>query len=63
MVAVARRSHPHLRFEVGTMTDLDIEDASLAGALAWYSTVHTRRWTNFPCFEGSCTRSWYRVRP
>ncbi|MFE4816458.1 class I SAM-dependent DNA methyltransferase [Streptomyces sp. NPDC056704] len=41
MVAVARRSHPHLRFEVGTMTDLDIEDASLAGALVWYSTVHT----------------------
>ncbi|WP_329365572.1 class I SAM-dependent DNA methyltransferase [Streptomyces sp. NBC_01483] len=41
MVAVARRIHPHLRFEVGTMTDLDIEDDSLAGALAWYSTVHT----------------------
>jgi SAM-dependent methyltransferase len=41
MVAVARRSHPHLRFEVGSMTDLDIEDAALAGALAWYSTVHT----------------------
>jgi SAM-dependent methyltransferase len=41
MVAVARRSHPHLRFEVGTMTDLDIKDGSLAGALVWYSTVHT----------------------
>ncbi|MFJ8021353.1 class I SAM-dependent DNA methyltransferase [Streptomyces sp. NPDC096311] len=41
MVALARRSHPHLRFEVGSMTDLDIEDASLAGALVWYSTVHT----------------------
>ncbi|MFF1677083.1 class I SAM-dependent DNA methyltransferase [Streptomyces sp. NPDC058256] len=41
MVAVARRDHPHLRFEVGTMTALDIKDDSLAGALAWYSTVHT----------------------
>ena len=41
MVAVARRSHPHLRFEVGSMTDLDIKDDSLAGALVWYSTVHT----------------------
>ncbi|MFJ8358166.1 class I SAM-dependent DNA methyltransferase [Streptomyces sp. NPDC093984] len=41
MVAVARRAHPALRFEVGSMTDLDIEDGSLAGALAWYSTVHT----------------------
>lgn len=41
MVAVARRDHPHLRFEVGSMTALDIKDDSLAGALAWYSTVHT----------------------
>ncbi|MFE9767899.1 class I SAM-dependent DNA methyltransferase [Streptomyces sp. NPDC005808] len=41
MVAVARRDHPHLRFEVGSMAALGIKDASLAGALAWYSTVHT----------------------
>ncbi|MFB7247726.1 SAM-dependent methyltransferase [Streptomyces populi] len=41
MVAVARRAHPHLRFETGTMTGLDIPDGTLAGALAWYSTVHT----------------------
>ncbi|MFD8424229.1 class I SAM-dependent DNA methyltransferase [Streptomyces sp. NPDC059466] len=41
MVAVARRSHPELRFEVGTMAALDIADGALAGALAWYSTVHT----------------------
>jgi SAM-dependent methyltransferase len=41
MVAVARRSHPHLRFDVGSMTGLDIKDDSLAGALVWYSTVHT----------------------
>jgi len=41
MVAVARRSHPDLRFEQGTMTGLDLADASVGGVLAWYSTVHT----------------------
>ncbi|WP_060882871.1 class I SAM-dependent DNA methyltransferase [Streptomyces caniscabiei] len=41
MIAVARWAHPGLRFDVGTMTALDFEDGSLAGALAWYSTVHT----------------------
>ncbi|MFJ5530542.1 class I SAM-dependent DNA methyltransferase [Streptomyces sp. NPDC093261] len=41
MVAVARRTHPSLRFEVGSMTGLALGDGSLAGALAWYSTVHT----------------------
>lgn len=41
MVAVARRSHPGLRFEQGTMTGLDLADASVGGVLAWYSTVHT----------------------
>ncbi|MGW2930667.1 class I SAM-dependent methyltransferase [Streptomyces sp. NPDC001156] len=41
MVAVARRAYPALRFDVGSMTGLDLEDGSLAGAVAWYSTVHT----------------------
>ncbi|MGW4409222.1 class I SAM-dependent DNA methyltransferase [Nonomuraea sp. NPDC004702] len=41
MIDVARRSHTGLRFEVGSMTALDLADASLAGAVAWYSTVHT----------------------
>jgi SAM-dependent methyltransferase len=41
MVAVARRTYPALRFDVGSMTGLDLEDGSLAGAVAWYSTVHT----------------------
>ncbi|GAA1315042.1 class I SAM-dependent methyltransferase [Saccharothrix xinjiangensis] len=40
MVAVARREHPGLRFEVGSMLDLDLPDASLGGALAWYSVIH-----------------------
>ncbi|WP_217177509.1 class I SAM-dependent methyltransferase [Streptomyces sp. AC495_CC817] len=41
MVAVARWAHPRLRFDVGTMTALDFADGCLAGAVAWYSTVHT----------------------
>lgn len=41
MVAVARRTHPGLRFEVGSMTGLDLADGSLGGVVAWYSTVHT----------------------
>lgn len=40
MVDVARRDHPGLRFEVGSMTDVDLPDASLAGVLAWYSLIH-----------------------
>ncbi|MFI6026478.1 class I SAM-dependent DNA methyltransferase [Amycolatopsis magusensis] len=41
MVAVAKRSHPALRFEVGSLLALDLDDGSLAGALAWYSLIHT----------------------
>ncbi|MEV8624650.1 class I SAM-dependent methyltransferase [Streptomyces sp. NBC_01268] len=40
MIAVARESHPELRFEVGSMTALDLADGSLGGVLSWYSTVH-----------------------
>lgn len=40
MIRVARESYPGLRFEVGSMTGLDLADGSLAGALSWYSTVH-----------------------
>jgi SAM-dependent methyltransferase len=40
MVAVARRSHPGLRFEVGSMLGLDLPDGALGGVLAWYSTIH-----------------------
>jgi SAM-dependent methyltransferase len=41
MVDVARRSHPGLRFEVGALAGLDLPDASLAAAVAWYSIIHT----------------------
>ncbi|MEV6349702.1 class I SAM-dependent methyltransferase [Actinoplanes sp. NPDC051851] len=40
MIEVARREHPGLRFEVGSMTALDIPDASLTGVLAWFSLIH-----------------------
>nr|WP_246405639.1 class I SAM-dependent methyltransferase [Modestobacter versicolor] len=41
MVEVARQRHPRLRFQVGSLTALDLPDAGLAGALAWYSLIHT----------------------
>ncbi|PTA44316.1 class I SAM-dependent methyltransferase [Micromonospora sp. RP3T] len=40
MVAVARRNHPELRFDVGSMTEPVATDASLAGLVAWYSIIH-----------------------
>ena len=40
MVQQARATYPDLRFEVGTMTALDIADRSLGGLNAWYSTIH-----------------------
>lgn len=40
MVAQARRRHPGLRFEVGSMTDLPLADGSVVGLLAWYSLIH-----------------------
>ena len=41
MVDVARREHPGLRFEVASMAALPFADGELAGALAWYSIIHT----------------------
>ena len=41
MVDVARRTHPQLRFEVGSLDQLELPDGGLAGALAWYSLIHT----------------------
>lgn len=40
MLAIARRDHPGLRFDVGSMTALDVPDAALAGVMAYYSTIH-----------------------
>jgi SAM-dependent methyltransferase len=40
MVAIAKRDHPDLRFEVGTMTDLELPDDSVCGVLAFWSVIH-----------------------
>ncbi|HTC68364.1 MAG TPA: class I SAM-dependent methyltransferase [Acidothermaceae bacterium] len=40
MIAIARRDYPGLRFEVGTMTDLDLADDSVAGIVAFWSVIH-----------------------
>jgi SAM-dependent methyltransferase len=41
MVALARRAHPDLRFDEGSMTALDLADGVLGGILAFYSVIHT----------------------
>jgi len=41
MVELAREAHPGLRFEVGSMAALDIEDATLGGVLSRWSVIHT----------------------
>ncbi|WP_405769045.1 class I SAM-dependent methyltransferase [Streptomyces sp. NBC_01538] len=41
MLAVARREHPGLRFEQGSMLELDLADGALAGVVSWYSSIHT----------------------
>jgi SAM-dependent methyltransferase len=39
-IAHARAAHPGPDFRLGSMTELDIDDHSIAGILAWYSTIH-----------------------
>ncbi len=41
MVAIARAAHPGIRFEEGMLTDLPVPSGSLAGAVCWYSIIHT----------------------
>ena len=41
MIATAKGAHPDLRFEVGALTALPVTDASLVGAVLWYSIIHT----------------------
>src|SRR3954470_11224930 len=40
MIDLARQDHPGLRFEVGSMTSLDLVGESLTGLLAWFSLIH-----------------------
>jgi SAM-dependent methyltransferase len=41
MVELARRAYPDLRFDVGSMTALDLADGVLSGVVARYSIIHT----------------------
>ena len=41
MLDLARAAHPGLRFEEGSLTRLPVADGSLAGAVCWYSIIHT----------------------
>ncbi|MFI2629665.1 class I SAM-dependent methyltransferase [Streptomyces collinus] len=41
MLAIARRENPGLRFERGSMLELDLPDSSLDGVVSWYSIIHT----------------------
>jgi SAM-dependent methyltransferase len=43
MIEVARRDHPDLDFRVGSMTDLCLPHAELAGVLSWWSIIHLPR--------------------
>ncbi len=40
MIAVARRTHPGLSYQVGDFTRLDRETGSLGGIVAFYSIIH-----------------------
>jgi SAM-dependent methyltransferase len=41
MIEIARAAYPDLRFEVGSMTALELDDGALSGVFAHYSTIHT----------------------
>ncbi|MFD3440667.1 class I SAM-dependent DNA methyltransferase [Streptomyces sp. NPDC058685] len=41
MVELAREANPGVRFEIGSMAALDIEDGALGGVLSRWSLIHT----------------------
>lgn len=41
MIELARQAYPGLRFDVGSMTALEIADGALGGALSHWSIIHT----------------------
>jgi SAM-dependent methyltransferase len=36
----ARSTYPGIRFDLGSIDDIDADDRSLGGVLAWFSTIH-----------------------
>lgn len=55
MLAIARRENPGLRFEQGSMLELDLPDGALAGVVSWYSSIHTP-WERLPDLFGELRR-------
>ncbi|GAA4982565.1 class I SAM-dependent methyltransferase [Yinghuangia aomiensis] len=41
MIGLARADYPDIRFEIGSMTAVDLPDGTLQGILSWYSVIHT----------------------
>ena len=41
MIDLARRARPDLRFDLGSLLELDISDGTLGGVLVHYSIIHT----------------------
>ncbi|MFF2380753.1 class I SAM-dependent methyltransferase [Streptomyces sp. NPDC058108] len=41
MIELARQAYPELRFDVGSMTALDLPDGTLDGVLSRWSVIHT----------------------
>ncbi|MEJ2870654.1 class I SAM-dependent methyltransferase [Actinomycetospora sp. OC33-EN08] len=39
-IAHARATYPGPEFRLGSMTEVDVPDHSVAGVLSWYSTIH-----------------------
>jgi SAM-dependent methyltransferase len=39
-ISHARASHPGPEFRLGSITDVDVTEHSIAGLLSWYSTIH-----------------------
>ncbi|WP_256103501.1 class I SAM-dependent methyltransferase [Streptomyces sp. ODS05-4] len=40
MIAIARRTHPGIRFDLAPMDALDAPAGTLGGVVAWYSLIH-----------------------
>lgn len=61
MIELARRAYPDLRFTVGSMTALELDDDALGGILAYYSTHHTPPPKCCRSCSPSSTGPWRRV--
>ncbi|MFE0371179.1 class I SAM-dependent methyltransferase [Streptomyces tendae] len=55
ILAIARRENPGLRFEQGSVLELDLPDGALAGAVSWHSSIHTP-WERLPDLFGEVRR-------